>query len=940
MQRSRAVIARLPTTRRCMRPISSSCRRRSRASPTPEEYSVMTEFTEQLVDTAALRHPPEGWIAPTPGPRSDEKRLARKIETVSTKSRAPSTEKTEFEMWSEAQSVGVGDWLDGDDQATESFAPGTFVELRRNEQATHGVVLGEVMKDSRMHVITLVSSGEVWDPLREDVLFAVPALAPPDLARRCSILEIAVDEIQRNARVKVLQRIRQLERAVEAETVSLNRSNVNIYSVVKSRDPDAWAVTTVAEVARLFATKPSLVTIFAAHKYLMDRPEQFVASHGYIFSQAFDVRPSSHIQTMHTVSQWCRDSAGPVQDFAKRAMPVMAASRERYSQSHDETPSQTPADHVWTPEDESIIKFLHHSLQPMRSTQSDPYSIGQSAILRALDPTRRVDDHEVHMTLVDLGFYAPWQDIYSLRRNLNLDQEDPKTSATAKATEALVKRSLSAPPKTGPLGPEDFYPSDPLDHLRHDFGTMPVYVIDDPRAEELDDGISVEAVAGEPDSYWIHVHIADPASTLPPTHILAQRAAKQSETAYFLHRTIPLFPKSLMFSGLRGFSLTSQTEDCVLTFSSKINAEGALVESVIRPGIARNFVKLSYDEVDMVTNGKLLPRTHLFNIPPPTPATPQLPEQYSENLRTLSMLNRRVQQYRIKRGVIEANNESIRIEGFDAPDIDSPTMQPSAFRGFPRMLFTVHNVNVEATSARGMVSECMKLACRTASRWCLERGVDVPRRGATSLQASPGALEKLQAMRDEDGYVDVASIAALAETLPVAAYSTQPIGHWQVGAAEGEGYTRTTSPLRRYSDLLVHYQIHRALLGEKPFYTATYLNEYLRWLKHADQFKKRTETLHKRFWLLTALKRWIENPRTDIPNPLDDLHAIVMRPYRANSLTNTLQSEVRVPALGISAILGGLTPKVMGDWRIGAALPVKIDEIKLGVRPRLQISIR
>ncbi|KAF8206144.1 hypothetical protein K438DRAFT_1577723 [Mycena galopus ATCC 62051] len=898
----------------------------------------MTDLTEKIVDTAALRQPPEGWIAPTTLPRAGAKRLGQLIATKSVAA-APSNDKKDFELLGEEQAVALGDWMEEGDNSGEMFTPGTFVEIRRNEQAVHGVVLGEIFRDNRQLVVTLVSSGELWDPLREDIMFSVPALVAPDLALRCSKLEIAVEGSQLNARIKVLQQIRQIERAVEAASTNVRRSTVDVYSIVKSRDPNEWATTTVSEVARLFSTKPTLVDIFATHKYLMDKPQHFVAAHGYMLSQSFDVRPSSHITTINAVTKWCREPSGPIQAFAKKALPIILANRRLRSQTRDAIPSQRPAKHTWSPEDIEILSFLHQALQPLRSTQVDPYSIGQSAVIRALNPDQRVDDHEVHMALVDLGVYAPWQDIYSLRRNMGLDQEDPATSSKAKATEALVKRSLSTPPRSGPLGPEDFYASDPLDHLRHDFGDMTVYVVDDAHAQELDDGISIEAIPGEPDSYWVHVHIADPASTIPPTHILAQRAAKQSQSGYFIHRTWPLFPTSLMFSGRPGFSLAAQSENRVLTFSSKVNADGDLVDCVVRPGIARNFVKVTYDEVDLALGGEIIPRSYPFSVPPPPPPKRQFPARQLEDLRTWKLIQKRLMKYRFARGVIEPNSESPTLTRFVKPqNIDSPTMRPSEFRGFPEFTYSVTAHSDYGRGAQGMVAEAMKLACRTASRWCLERGVDVIRRSASPISGSPAALEKLRSMRDENGFVDIASIAALAFGMPVADYTLSPAAHWAMSVSEGEGYTRATSPLRRYSDLLIHYQIHASLLGQKPKFDRAYLTDYMKWLKNDDQLKKRTDTLHLRFWALMGLRRWLEAPRTDIHDPISDLHAVIMRPYRINTISNSLQSEVRIPALGIAAILGQIPQKHALNWELAVSMPVKIDKVQLGVRPTLTVT--
>ncbi|KAJ7476133.1 hypothetical protein FB451DRAFT_1034230 [Mycena latifolia] len=891
----------------------------------------MAELAEQIVDAAALNIPPDGWTH-TPRLRGEIKRLEDLVQAQSHKVRAPSLEKSMFNATATSPDDMEGE---EDDGTGESFTPGTFVEIRRNEVITHAVVLGQEVVDSRMHVYTISSDGEIWNPLRDDIMFAVPGLAPPELAHRCSMLPIATEDTQLQARVKMLHLIRQIEHAVEAASTEIIRRNLNVYNMVKSKDPDAWATTTVAEVARLFSRKPSLVDMFATHKYLMQNHEHFVANHTYRVAHEFDVRPASHLAILRKVTHWSRMQDGPLTEFAQRAIPIIEANRRLQYESRDEVPSQQPAKHEWTPNDIIILQYLQHSLQPSRSTQRDPYMLGQSAVMRQLAPDTVVTDHHVHMAVVDLGVYAPWQDIYSLRRHLNLDNDDPETSPKAQAVNALVQRSLSAPPCSGPLGPEDFYPSDPLDRLRHDFGDMPIYVIDDANAKELDDGFSVEPVAGEPDSYWVHVHIADPASTIPPTHILAQQASKQSQTSYFAHRTWPLFPNSLMFSGRPGFSL-SRRENRVMTFSSKINAAGELVDYLVRPGIARNFFIISYDEVDLAISGTIIPCSYPFSPPLAVPAVPKLSDQQIKDLRTMDMLRARITKRRVDSGIIDAGRESGAITGFATPrNIESPTLRPTEFRGFPEFTYSVSQVTDQLNGARGMVAEAMKLACRAVSRWCVERGVEVVHRTASPLQATPEALEKLLAMRDDNGIVDVAVMTELVQCMPLANYSLAPGAHWSMMVAEGEGYTRVTSPLRRYSDLITHYQIQRSLLGEKPYFDTAYLQEYMVWLAADDRLKRRSESLHRRSWALVALKRWMAAPRTDVPDPLADLHAILMKPPRHNTVSNDVESEVRIPALAIAATLAG-TPRDF-EWKVSSAVRVKVKEIHLGVRPRLVV---
>eukprot|EP00160_Parvularia_atlantis_P016364 Unigene5163_Nuclearia_a/m.15840 Unigene5163_Nuclearia_a/g.15840 ORF Unigene5163_Nuclearia_a/g.15840 Unigene5163_Nuclearia_a/m.15840 type:complete len:157 (+) Unigene5163_Nuclearia_a:1284-1754(+) len=54
--------------------------------------------------------------------------------------------------------------------------------------------------------------------------------------------------------------------------------------------------------------------------------------------------------------------------------------------------------------------------------------------------------------------------------------------------------------------------------------------------------------------------------------------------------------------------------------------------------------------------------------------------------------------------------------------------------------------------------------------------------------------------------------------------TTVPGAHWTLGLAS---YTQATSPIRRYTDVLVHYQLKAHLRGERPPFTAEQLDNIL-----------------------------------------------------------------------------------------------------------------
>ncbi|KAF7316763.1 RNB domain-containing protein [Mycena chlorophos] len=889
-----------------------------------KERAALKEITDDLVNTAALYEPPPGWSTI----QKQGTRLGNLIKSHS--GRMPSIHKQAFD-------AEEGDL---DDFETDPFLPGTFVEVRRNNQVTYGVVLGETRIESTVRVATMVTTGEVWDPLRTDVMFQMPGMVPRDLVERCGMVAIARDDKELAARVKVLQRTRELERELDEARKQSVHNHVDVYSMVKAKNPEAWSTTTMPEVARLLSPTPSLFRTFEAHLYLIEQPLHFQLTEGYFINKTVLVRPQSHIDNMQKITEWRRMKNGPIQRFAERALPVIEANKRIREESWDEPPSARRANHQWTTEDREILKFLHHSVQPKRSVQRDPYAHGRTAILRALYPLALITDEMVHRVLVDVGMYAPWQDLTILRNSLNTQLGHNKSKHDSQAVEAVVSRSLAAPARSGPLGPEDLYRTDPLDSIRHDFGDMPVYVIDDSHAQELDDGVSVEPVFGEPDSYWLHVHIADPASTLPPTHILSRLAGEQGETFYLAHKSFPLLPKSLMYSpDLMGFSLTPGRDNRVMTFSSKIDANGELVESVVRAGIARNVIRYTYDQVDMALTGAITPRSYPLSPPPPPIQYAPLPEKHLADLKSLTTIGRRLVDRRYRMGVFETNNPMADITHLAIPpNLDKPSTNPTHFRGFPSFVYSVR-LREHTSVSQSIVAEAMKVACRTASTWCLARGVDVIRRAGEPPRLSAAMLEKALALRDKNCALDMELAYSLLMAQPAAKHTLAPHAHWSMGVLEGEGYARVTSPLRRFGDLLAHYQIHRALLGQKQVFSREQVQAYKVRTVTTSKVYAKAQTSHMLFWALMGLERFWARPRADVPNPFEGLYATTMQSSpKVNEAFGELQAPVIIPRLGIFATLADVTRDMDANWVTGGRILVDIKSIELGVAPKLVVT--
>ncbi|KAG5342265.1 hypothetical protein C0989_004109 [Termitomyces sp. Mn162] len=824
---------------------------------------------------------------------------------------------------------------------------------------SHGVVIGQAIVQRRVKMITLMNTGDIWFPGRHDVQFAIPNFIPVDLAERCWLDKLSLSLAQKAARIEVLRRIREMECKAEIRhnMVSMKCVRVNAYDQVKSPDPDAWNTTTLRDIAQLISSELDELTLCGLHKYIMSNPVYFVADQCYDINQIIHVRPQTHIDNINTIKEWTRMSDGPIQSFAAKAGRLIPEYQQIQYASRAESPSCEPAAHAWTEDDRTILKFLHNSLRQARATQLDPYSLGVSHVLKQINPDKLVEDCDLYQTLINIGALAPWQDPASLDPALGLDIEPEPTSSWKKEQEAIATRGFVSMASSGtetPLGPEDFHRTDPLESVRHDFGDLPVFVIDDANAQELDDGISIERIPSEPDNLWMHVHVADPASLIPPTHVLAKEASIRATTVYFKHRSWPLFPKSLMAHPTLGLSLGRKTDESplrVITFSGKVDKTGQLLDYKVRAGLIKNVNVITYEQANEVLG---LPNDlcwYPFGRQPPhlrssfKPA--HLTDSCVKDLRDIQEVADRFLAQRYNAGIIISAKNSVSLEPIvkPPPEVFGPISEPKTFRGFPTFEYSVIKASDLDSGAHVVVAESMKMAARIASRFCTEHNIPIMRRFATpSIFSSSVDIQEIRDMRTPNCHVPGHFILDKLEVPCQAGYSLEPKAHYPLGLPEGEGYTRSTSPLRRYIDLVVHWQIHHALLGSKASKPSPLFNTEEIWeIAKAGETHEKTarvlERVHERFWQFMFIKRWAqENGGFDNSDgPLSNLKAYTLSKVNLNSRTGVLQVQIECPQLGIFGMLENLSDR---DMPAGSEVEVKLRNIALGTRPQIHFNLR
>jgi exoribonuclease-2 len=561
-------------------------------------------------------------------------------------------------------------------------------------------------------------------------------------------------------------------------------------------------------------------------------------------------------------------------------------------------PSLRPADLTLPSFTESDLVILRHIQASffVSDRQFSPFSQTVPWILKRTDRYGEVFDAECTARfLVEIGVRSPWDNWAALgstlefvkgeRRAEGRAQKSDDKEATSLPSEPAPTASASHPSLTPVLGPDDLYPTDQLDHLRHDFGQLNVFVIDDPDAAELDDGVSVERCADE-NRVWVHVHIADPTTLLHPGHRLAASALAKASTAYLPEGNYPLLPDSLTLDrfslGGKGGVIDPVRGQEALSFSALVDlGTGEMVDYRVRAGIIRNVHVTSYQAVNTALGCQPAEACWPIGRPPArfeaTKPRPFKPE-WMTDITLLQQVAKAIHRRRFQAGAISWSSAEYQVKVSPSP-LPTLPFQPTSRAvfsdGAPFVAYRVTPAGGSRSESQQLVASCMTLAGNVAGRFFRDRGLPTAyRHSPAAISKTREGLERLLASRDpESGHVDPLELDRLGVVLQAGKVSLRPETHWAMGitAAEG-GYVRVTSPLRRYGDIIAHWQIKHALLAEAssassgpasgartPRSSALFsASEVLDWgtsVELTSRLVKEASDRSRAFWAVYALER-------------------------------------------------------------------------------------
>ncbi|GBD86267.1 ribonuclease R [bacterium BMS3Abin03] len=317
---------------------------------------------------------------------------------------------------------------------------------------------------------------------------------------------------------------------------------------------------------------------------------------------------------------------------------------------------------------------------------------------------------------------------------------------------------------------------------RKDFREEIIFTIDPVDAKDFDDALSVSKL--ENGNFSVGVHIADVSHYVTKDSVLDKQAAIRGNSVYLVGAVIPMLPEELSNVIC---SLVPGEDRLTFSVIFELTPKGKVVKYEIEKSVINSKRRFTYDEVQqIIESGK---------------------GDFKKEITWLNKLAKTLRKNRVREGSIEFFTPEVVFE------LDK--------EGKP---VAVHKNEIKESNM--LVEEFMLLANRTvalhfsgngrAARPFVYRIHDKPdaekmiefARFVKSLGYSfkPNSFSDSRAIQrlivqvrgsEEEAVINELAIRSMAKAI----YSPKNIGHFGLGF---KYYTHFTSPIRRYSDLLVH----------------------------------------------------------------------------------------------------------------------------------------
>lgn len=375
--------------------------------------------------------------------------------------------------------------------------------------------------------------------------------------------------------------------------------------------------------------------------------------------------------------------------------------------------------------------------------------------------------------------------------------------------------------------PDEVPESDTLG--REDFRNMPIMTIDGADAKDLDDAVSL--VKLDNGNFELGVHIADVSHYVQERTDLNSVAYKRGTSIYLVDRVIPMLPKKLS-NGI--CSLHPFVDRLTLSCIMEIDKKGNVVTHRVCRSVIHSKFRMTYDDVREIIEDK----------------TPELLEKYEpiiDILKDMNELRMVLFEKRKKRGTID----------FDLPEakiILDDVGKVIEIKSYGRNIAT------------NLIEEFMLICNETVAE--MAHWQEIPFIYRNHANPSDEKLERLDEflkslgyyMRKKDDKIHTSELQRILSevagkdeesvvskmmlrSMMQASYEGNNLGHFGLAT---NYYTHFTSPIRRYTDLLVHRFMKMVIDGKWTQDNAKFYSQKVeKWANQCSTTERMAEEMER-----------------------------------------------------------------------------------------------
>lgn len=331
---------------------------------------------------------------------------------------------------------------------------------------------------------------------------------------------------------------------------------------------------------------------------------------------------------------------------------------------------------------------------------------------------------------------------------------------------------------------------------RKDLTSLTTFSIDDEDTMDIDDALSL--VKNDDGSSTVYIHIADVSSYVKKGDILDEEASQRVTSIYLPNKTVNMFPERL---SQELASLVAGDTRAAMSFVIHFDSEFELKDMEVLLSNVLVDRKLSYTEADKIIKSG---------------------DELSEELNLLKEISDHLKQKRKEEGAALFNRPELKIKVTD----DTPEV----------------SVIDRNSDSRNLVSEFMILANNVAARYCSRNDVPIIFR----TQEKPEGLPEV-----EDDEYDPIMFERMIKCMKKSRLSLHPQSHGGLGV---DFYTQLTSPIRRYTDLIMQRQLSAFLMEEELPYEPEELMSVLGTAESINNEVREVQRQAESYWLHAYIK--------------------------------------------------------------------------------------